>query len=102
MCALSAVYTYVGNVHSLADGGVTMPEQHNPTPASGGQGGDHVPLRITQIKDKDLIKIEYGDSSPIHLTSDAAFELGKALIEGAYNIQRDKFVKLIPKTNRQN
>lgn len=80
-----------------------MSDQHNPTPQSGGQGaGDHVPLRITQIKGSDLMKIEYGDASPMHLTSDAAFEVGKALIEGAYNIQRDKFIKLIPNKNRQN
>lgn len=85
----------------MPDGDADMQDQQNQTPASG-QSSERVPLRITRITGKDLIKIEFGASEPMIITSDAAFEVGKALIEGAYAIQRDKFVKLIPNKNRNN
>lgn len=75
----------------------TPADTSNPQPPTGG-----VPLRISQVKGKDLIQIEYGDNSPIIITADAAFELGKALIDGAFSIHRNKFVKLIPNKDRKN
>lgn len=80
----------------MPDGDADMQDQQSQ------MGGERVPLRITRITGKDLIKIEFGASEPMIITSDAAFEVGKALIEGAYAIQRDKFVKLIPNKNRNN
>lgn len=80
----------------MPDGDADMQDQQNQ------MGGERVPLRITRITGKDLIKIEFGANEPMIITSDAAFEVGKALIEGAYAIQHDKFVKLIPNKNRNN